>query len=231
MRIAIADDDITFVEFIKSVTVDQGHSCATFSDGQALVTQLQRDTFDLVILDLHMPRLTGQEVLRWIRANMPAPPAVIMLTSQTDKGDIARTLNAGADDYIVKPESAPIIAARIEAVLRRTTSKSSPAQFLTFGHYRFDRLDSSVIYAGEAVRLTAKEFALALVFFENVNRALSRSYLLGRVWHSVAGLPTRTLDVHVSHIRAKLALSAERGFRLHTIVNYGYRLETSSESE
>jgi DNA-binding response OmpR family regulator len=127
MRIAIADDDTTFVEFIKSVTTADGHSCVTFTDGQSLVTQLQRETFDLVILDWHMPRLTGPEVLAWIHQNLEAPPPVIMLTSQYNKTDIARTLSEGADDFIVKPETGPVISARIDAVLRRTTQRSAPS--------------------------------------------------------------------------------------------------------
>jgi DNA-binding response OmpR family regulator len=231
MRIAIADDDTAFVDFLKSVTHADGHSCVTFTDGQSIVTQLQRETFDLVILDWHMPRLTGPEVLAWIRQNLEVPPPVIMLTSQYNKADIARTLSDGADDFIVKPEAAAVISARIDAVLRRTTQRSAPQRHLDFDGYRFDRLESTVTFDGEVQKLTAKEFALALLFFQNTNRPLSRGYLLDTVWNSVAGLPTRTLDVHVSHIRAKLKLSAGRGFRLQTIVSYGYRLEVCVEDE
>ncbi|MDE1914566.1 MAG: response regulator transcription factor [Sphingomonadales bacterium] len=231
MRIAIADDDTAFVDFLKNVTSADGHSCVVFNDGQSLVTQLQRETFDLVILDWHMPRLTGPEVLGWIHQNLEVPPPVIMLTSQYNKSDIARTLSEGADDFIVKPETAAVISARIDAVLRRTSQRNAPQRHIDFGGYRFDRLESTVSFDGEEQKLTAKEFSLALLFFQNTNRPLSRGYLLDMIWNSVAGLPTRTLDVHVSHIRAKLKLAAGRGYRLQTIVSYGYRLEVCAEDE
>lgn len=231
MRIAIADDDVTFVDFIKAITGNDGHSCVVFGDGQSIVTQLQRETFDLVILDWHMPRMTGPEVLGWMQQNLEVPPPVIMLTSQYNKTDIARTLSQGADDFIVKPETAAVISARIDAVLRRSGQRAAPQRHIDFGNYRFDRLESTVHYDGASERLTAKEFSLALLFFQNLNRPLSRGYLLDTVWNSVAGLPTRTLDVHVSHIRAKLKLATGGNFRLQTIVSYGYRLEACAEDE
>ncbi len=225
MRIAVADDDETIAAFLRALLEGHGHHVRAFDNGRTMITQLQRDTFDLVILDWHMPEADGMAVLEWMRGNMGTPPPVIMLTSRADKDDVANALNAGADDYVVKPEAGEVILARVEAVLRRVSPVPPPARYLEVGRYRFDRVDNAVTFDGRKEQLTAKEFALALLFFQNPHRPLSRAYLLDAVWNSVADLPTRTLDVHVSRVRAKLRLSAETGYRLHTIFSYGYRLE------
>jgi len=224
-RIAVAEDDQVMAEFVAQVATDAGHRVVTFSTGDALMRQLTRDTFDLLLLDWNMPGASGLDVLRWARANMESPPAVIMISSRAEKVDVAECLGAGADDYIIKPEAAAVIAARINAVLRRTSPVTPTMRHEHFGAYVFDRLQGSVALQGESVALTAKEFALALMFFQNQNRPIARSYILETIWNSVGDLPTRTLDMHVSRIRAKLALSPENGFRLSTIFGYGYRLE------
>lgn len=225
MRIAVVDDDDTTTEFIQAIMRRQGHQCAAFRDASTLITQLQRDTYDLIILDWTMPKISGMEALAWIRANLAVPPAVVMLTSRSDKDDIAGALIAGADDFIVKPEAAHVIVARVEAVLRRSAPAATPARFLDYGRYRFDRLAETVSFDESKVDLTAKEFALAMLFFQNEQRALSRAYILETLWNSAPDLPTRTLDMHVSRIRSKLQLNPTHGYRLFTIFSYGYRLE------
>ena len=148
-----------------------------------------------------------------------------MLTSRSDKEDIAAALNAGADDFIVKPESAIVIAARVDALLRR--AHVTPRQDeQAFGPYRFDLRNERVSLYGTDVMLTGKEFALALLFFNSLHKPLSRRYIMARIWKSMADLSTRTLDMHVSRIRAKLKLCADNGYRLETVFGYGYRLET-----
>jgi DNA-binding response OmpR family regulator len=225
-RIAIAEDDQVMAEFVAQVATEAGHRVVRFSTGDALMRQLTRDTFDLLLLDWNMPGASGLDVLRWVRANMDAPPAVIMLSSRAEKVDITECLSAGADNYIIKPEAASVIAARINAVLRRTSPTTLAQRHEQFGIYIFDRLEGSVARHGESVALTAKEFALALMFFQNKNRPIARSYILETIWNSVGDLPTRTLDMHVSRIRSKLELSPENGFRISTIFGYGYRLES-----
>jgi DNA-binding response OmpR family regulator len=233
MKIAIADDDDAITDYIRGILEGGGHHCTVFRNGTALVTQLQRDTFDLIVLDWSMPGMTGIEILGWIQQSLAVPPAVIMLTSRSGKDDIANALAAGADDYIVKPEASNVIAARVGAVLRRAmpTAPQSAPRVLEFGGYSFDRMTETVAFNGEEVALTAKEFALALLFFQNMHRALSRAYILQTLWNSVADLPTRTLDMHVSRIRTKLQLKPEHGYRLFTIFSYGYRLESEVGAE
>lgn len=231
MRIAVVDDDDTTVLFMDRLLADAGHHCSGFRNGRDLLTALQRDTFDLLVIDWAMPGISGLDVLKWARDNLPLCPPMIMLTNRSDKDDVAQCLNAGADDYIVKPEAGNVILARIEAVYRRTATQAQTARVETYGPYAFDRLTESATLADEPIALTSKEFALALLFFQNQHRALSRAYILETLWKSVADLPTRTLDMHISRIRSKLQLRPENGYRLQTIFGYGYRLETFEAEE
>jgi len=226
MRIAIVDDDEASIDFVSQVLSERDHVCVPFLRSRDLPLALQRDTYDLLILDWNMPDLSGIEIVAWARAHLPTCPPVIMLTSRSDKEDIAAALNAGADDFIVKPESAVVIAARVEAVLRRTTVQPADDRIETYGPYVFDRLNEAVTLNDEPVVLTSKEFALARLFFANLHKPLSRRYLMETVWKSVADLSTRTLDMHVSRIRAKLNLRSDNGYHLQTVFGYGYRLES-----
>ena len=230
MRIAVIDDEVVVRNHIKELLQSRGYACSAFMSGQEIITALQRDTFDLIIMDWNMPGLTGLDVLAWVGENMPIRPSVIMMTSRANKEDIVRGLDAGADDYIIKPEEDRIIVARVEARLRDWKAADADLRIATFGCYVFDKLDNSVLVDGERVALTGKEFALARVFFENKHRPLSRAFILETVWKTVGDLPTRTLDVHVSRLRQKLKLTPENGYRLHTVFGFGYRLESFDEA-
>jgi DNA-binding response OmpR family regulator len=226
MRIAIVDDDEGTIEFVRQVLEQHGHMIVGFSRSRDIPGALRRETFDLLILDWNMPEMSGMDIVAWARVNLPTCPPVIMLTSRSDKDDVAAALNAGADDFIVKPESANVIAARVEALLRRTSMPPADNRIESYGPYVFDRLEESVTLSGELILLTSKEFALARLFFANLHKPLSRRYLMEAVWKSVAELSTRTLDMHVSRIRAKLQLRSDNGYRLQTVFGYGYRLES-----
>ncbi len=230
MRIAIADDDSMVRQHMQALLHRRGYACSAFGSGEEMVTALQRDTFDLLIVDWNMPGMSGLDVLAWLGENAVVRPSVIMMTNRADKADIVRGLDAGADDYIVKPEEDKIILARVEARLRDWKAADADLRMVSFGSYIFDKLENSVQVSGERVELTAKEFALARAFFENKHRPLSRAYILETIWNSVGDLPTRTLDVHVSRLRNKLKLKPENGFRLHTIFGFGYRLESFDEA-
>lgn len=227
MRIAIADDDEAARAFLIELLTQGGQSCASFRNGRELITALQRDTFDLLVIDWTMPERDGLDVMQWARDNLACCPPIIVLTNRAAKDDIVTCLNLGADDYIVKPELPHVIAARINAVLRRTAPRpQTEVQFERFGDYTFDKLREVVAFDGVEANLTSKEFALARLLFRNMHRALSRSYLLETLWNSTADVHTRTLDMHVSRVRSKLRLRPEHGYRLLPIFSYGYRLET-----
>lgn len=226
MRIAIADDEDTIRDLLDSLLTEAGHRCTLFRDGRELMSALQRDTFDLVIADWMMPGMSGIDLVRRAREVLSTCPPIIMLTSRSDNQDVADALNAGADDYIIKPAAKAVILARVEAVMRRTSHvPETPSRVEIFGPYQFDRMTSSVKLGDEEIALTSREFSLALLFFRSPNRAFSRAYILETLWHSVPDLPTRTLDMHISRIRSKLRLGPENGYRLQTIFGHGYRLE------
>ena len=226
MRIAIVDDDKEARDFALEVLTGAGHACMGFNSGQAIVSQLKRETFDLLLLDWNMPDLTAIDVISWVRRNLSKVLRIIVLTSRNEEKDIVHALDAGADDFISKPASAEIIRARVMANLRRTRPSQAQERFQTWGVYRFDRLEQSVSVNGTPTALTPKEFALSLLLFENLQRPLSRTYLLQRLWNNTIDLSTRTLDMHISKIRTKLCLRPENGFRLQTLSGYGYRLDT-----
>ncbi|MEE9432931.1 MAG: response regulator transcription factor [Sphingorhabdus sp.] len=226
MRVAIADDEIDVTQFLAKIVEEQGHVAVTFSDGSLLTQALVRDTFDLVILDWMMPGKDGLQTLKWMEETLTEAPPVMMVTNRTAKQDIADALNAGADDYITKPEDRGVIAARINALLRRTSSSGAFETKATYGKYELDRIEQTVTMDGKTVSLTAKEFDLADLFFRNRDRTLSRNYIMETIWRTTASLATRTLDMHISRVRSKLELSPKNGFRIFTVFGYGYRLET-----
>lgn len=226
MRIAIADDDGESIVCLEGIVERMGHIHARFSDGDRLTTALLRDTFDLVLLDWNMPGKNGLQVIQWMQQTLDNPPPVIMLTGRTAKRDVTDALNAGADDYITKPEEDSVIAARITAVLRRTSASASMEKITEYGGYRLDRMAQTIRHAGTEITLTAKEFELADLLFRNRDRTLSRAYIMETIWRTSADLATRTLDMHISRVRSKLCLKPENGFRIFTVFGYGYRLET-----
>lgn len=226
MRIAIADDENDVINYLKDIIEELGHTVVAFSDGNVLSQSLVRETYDLVILDWSMPKKDGLETLTWMQTAMQERPPVIMMTNRTAKKDITDALNAGADDYITKPEDRAVIAARINAMLRRNAGSGAFDTKATYGKYVFDRIDQTVSFDDETVMMTAKEFELADLFFRNRDRTLSRNYIMETIWRTTAALATRTLDMHISRVRAKLDLKPENGFRIFTVFGYGYRLET-----
>lgn len=226
MRIGVVDDDAATIGFISQVLANGGHSCVPFRRSRDVISALRDDTFDLLIFDWNMPDLSGLDLITWAHSNVLRCPPIIMLTSRSDKEDIAAALIAGADDFIIKPESAIVIGARVDAVLRRTQAKPSTDQRPQFGLYEFDCQYERVTLRGEDVMLTNKEFALSYLFFSNLQKPLSRRYIMEKVWKSMAGISTRTLDMHVSRIRSKLQLCVDNGYRLETVFGFGYRLET-----
>lgn len=224
MRFAVLDDDKAQTELVAGILAGAGHQADQFNSGRALVARLRTDTFDMLVLDWNMPGMSGIDVLRAVRDGQHAALPVLMITSRSDEADVVEGLGAGADDYIVKPVSAPLLLARVNAALRRA-GLNNPRKSHDFGTHHFNSVTDTVTVAGAPVKLTNKEYCLALTLFENIGRPLSRSYLLETVWGSSPDAETRTLDAHVSRIRTKLNLRPAGGWRLAPVYSYGYRLE------
>jgi len=228
MRIAIADDDPELLEQLHSALDDTEHQCERFRSGDHLITSLKRETYDVVLVDWNMPGETGLNVIEWATQTLEKPPAFILITSRSDKSDVVRGLEAGAVDYVVKPESKEVILARIEAANRRMRPPEAN-RFTRFGDYEIDRLLKVITWKGDPVKLTNKEVELATLFFDNLNRPLSRAYIFGQVWGGVPDVESRTLDLHVSRVRSKLQLRPQHGFAIQTVFGFGYRMDRCNE--
>lgn len=226
MRIAILEDEPALVRELVRVLGSAGHSCIPFDSGQKLMKFLRQETIDLALLDWNMPDISGLAVMTWIKETLEAPPPVVMLTVRSREEDVVAAFQAGADDYVAKPLQPAALLARIDAIGRRAYPEPPKNGIELFGAYRFDTQVGEIAIGGEPVQVTTKEFALALFLFRNLNRSLSRSYIFESIWGQNPDLQTRTLDTHISKVRAKLNLRAGNGFRLVPLYGYGYRLET-----
>lgn len=225
MRIGILEDEPALAAQLAQTLSTSGDTCFIFHSGQKLINLLHHETVDILLLDWNVPDVSGLSVVRWARENMPKPPPILMLTSRTDEQDIVTALNAGADDYVVKPIQPAVLRARIEALSRRAYPDPPAPGIEKFGDYEFDTRFETVRLRGDEVSLTAKEFALALMLFRNIHRTLSRSYIFQALWGLNPDTQTRTLDAHISKVRKKLNLTRASGFRLVPVYAYGYRLE------
>jgi DNA-binding response OmpR family regulator len=224
MRIAVLDDDPAQADFVCQTLSAEGHVCHAFAESRALVKQMRRQSFDLLVLDWNLPDMPGDEVLHWVRQSVSDQLPVLFMTSRSRETDISSMLNTGADDYIVKPVSADLLVARVGSLLRRAY-RFGQASKEVFGEIEFDLKSKQVSVRGTPVALTLKEFELALLLFQHLSRPLSRAHILDVVWKQATDIPSRTMDTHVSMLRAKLGLRPKNGFRLTPIYGYGYRLE------
>jgi len=221
-RILVVEDEADVAQLIKH-TLERGGDARvdTVGSGTAALSAVAAAPPDLVVLDLNLPGLDGREVCRILRARpASATIPIIMLTARTDEGDRILGLDLGADDYMVKPFSPRELAARIRAVLRRRTGTTSSVSMYRGPHLVADFDAVSVAVDGEPLRLTRREFELLRCLVENRNRVLSRDRLLVRVWGYDQSIETRSVDVHVGRLRAKLGPA---GGQIETVVGLGYR--------
>lgn len=226
MHIAVLEDEQSLAIDLANLLKKNGHEVSIFADGQHLVETLQAELYDMFILDWKVPSMNGFEVLKHIRSELGFKTPIIFLTSNDNEADIVNALSSGADDYSVKPLRPQELMARVNALVRRsyglTKKNHSPETVLGYTFYNAER---TVEFAGSKVSLTDKEFMLAHYFFSNLDRPLSRTHIMMRIWgQSEEGL-SRTLDVHVAWIRNKLNIGAQAAqVRLVAIHGYGYRL-------
>jgi DNA-binding response OmpR family regulator len=228
MRIAVLDDDRSQSELVCQVLTSAGHSCHPFSSGKEILGQLRRESYDMLIIHWQVPDISGAEVLRWARERLPPNLPVLFMTSRSGEDDIVAGLSAGADDYMIKPIRRGELVARVQALLRRAYPTQNAIEQIKFGQYVFEVRTGRLTMRGNPVELTQKEFDLALLFFRNIGRPLSRAYILEAVWARDVEVASRTMDTHVSRVRSKLQLRPEQGFRLAPVYSYGYRLEQIS---
>jgi len=170
--------------------------------------------------------VNGDSVLAWVRENIRDHVPVLFATARASEQDIVHALKTGADDYLVKPLRKAEFLARLDALERRTKPQPRAAERLRVGHFEIDFERRTILRDGAPVELTQKDFDLAAFLFRNVGNLVSRGHILESVWGRSPDLNTRTVDTHVSRLRAKLGLVPENGWRLTAVYQHGYRLET-----
>jgi DNA-binding response OmpR family regulator len=222
-RVLVVEDEHDIAALIKHTLERSGDAeVEIVGSGDTALRAAAELPPDLVILDLNLPVLSGTEVCRILRARpATATTPILMLTARTSEADRVAGLDLGADDYVSKPFSLRELAARVRALLRRSRQAGMPAASVYQGnhlHADFDAVAVSV--DGEPVRLTRREFELLRFLVDNKNRVLSRDRLLERVWGYERSIETRSVDVHVGRLRAKLGAA---GAQIETVVGLGYR--------
>lgn len=219
--ILIIEDDQRIRQSLSSRLAERGHDVDAVGTAMAGVESAVSGRFDAVVLDLGLPDLDGAEALRMIRSITEVP--VVVATARDDESEIVRLLDAGADDYVVKPYSAEHLEARIRAVLRR--SGSEPEQrVITIGQIVIDLDAQEARFEGRPLDLTAREFELLAYLAERPGRMVSKRQILAEVWHQPYGGADKTIDVHLSWLRKKLGESAADPKYILTRRGVGVRL-------
>lgn len=228
MRIDLLEDDPDQAEMISHWLTEEGHDVRWYKSGGDLTRALHRDVPDVLLLDWVLPESSGMDVLTWVRQSFLGRIPVVFITAQDSEEHVVAALQAGADDYLVKPARRRELMARVQAVGRRAGA-IQPAEVLTgCDPYTVDVGHRQISLRGKAVELTSKEFDLAAYMFANAGRLVKRGVLLERVWGRSQTITTRTVDAHISRIRKKLEIDEQNGWRLISVYQHGYRLERSA---
>jgi two-component system response regulator RegX3 len=224
-KILIVEDEASFSEALAFLLSKEGFVITTAATGTEALTKFQSDEFDLILLDLMIPEISGIEVCRAIRAQSQVP--IIMLTAKDTEIDKVVGLELGADDYVTKPYSKNELVARIRAVLRRGSGGVSEGDdgVLSVANIRMDVDRHQVTVAGQPISLPLKEFELLEFLMRNAGRVLTRNQLIDRVWGSDYVGDTKTLDVHIKRLRAKVERDPANPTLIQTVRGLGYKIE------
>jgi len=221
-HILVLEDDPQVRSALLRALSERGHAASSAPDGMTGLQAVVRDSPDLVVLDLGLPDVDGYEVLRMLRAISTVP--VIVATARDDEAEIVRALDAGADDYLVKPFGAAQLDARIRAVLRRGTDVDRPAEPLRIAGLMLDAGTRTATLDDQPLELTPREFDLLHYLAERPGQVVSKRELLAEVWRQPYGGGDKTVDVHLSWLRRKLGETAHAPRYLHTVRGVGVRL-------
>ena len=229
-RILLVDDEQSVQELLSYSLRKDGYEVIQAGDGVEALELFGESGFDLVVLDLMMPRMDGLECCRRLRAASPVP--IIMLTAKSDEADKIAGLELGADDYITKPFSVREFRSRVKALLRRSAMSQEPAGSggaIESGDLKIDPLKRAVTVAGEPVELTFVEYELLLAMAASPGRVWSRDQLLGQVWGGSDYRDPRTVDVHIRHLREKIEEEPGSPEYLLTVRGVGYRFRDEGD--
>lgn len=255
MKIAILEDDITQLQMAEQALFggenfwDEPVEYRAFTSGLALLQSLKTEYFDCLILDRRVTDMSGDVILQWVRQygqkQNHAYTSIIMLTSLRSEDEMIAGLNAGADDYVTKPFRPRELVARVQRLIRANktshelgvgkNAKSSTLSLekdsldvvIKINDYEFNQFEQTVTCKGEVIDLTEREFSLALLFFRNLGKPVSREAIFETVWKRTNNPSSRALYTHIYRLRHSLNLTAENGFVLRTVYGFGYRLDVA----
>jgi DNA-binding response OmpR family regulator len=225
MRILIAEDDEALAKFVRQGLESEHYTVDVFADGEQARSAANRSDYDLVILDLNLPKLDGVSILRQLRLQKPSLP-VLVLTQRTRVEDRVLCLDTGADDYLPKPFSFGELSARIRALVRRSHLPSESV--LSIGDLKLDRVERRVERAGRRIDLTAKEFCLLEYLMRNAGRKVTRSMIIEHVWNLTFDTTTNVVDVYINYLRRKVD-DGHPAKLIHTVRGVGYELSVPAE--
>ncbi|MFI6322624.1 response regulator transcription factor [Nonomuraea sp. NPDC050556] len=224
-RLLVVDDEPALREALQSSLEFEGYTVVTANDGQAALDEVARSSYDAVLLDVMMPRLDGLTACRRLRASGNQVP-VLMLTARDAVGDRVSGLDAGADDYLVKPFELDELLARVRALLRRGSLNAAGGDSaLSYGDLRMDPATREVTRGGRALDLTRTEYLLLELLLAHPRQVLTREQILGEVWGFDFEPTSNSLDVYVMYLRRKTEAGGEPRL-IHTVRGVGYTLRT-----
>jgi DNA-binding response OmpR family regulator len=222
-HILVVEDDPRVRSALVRALTERGYATSSASTGMSGLEVAVAERPDLVVVDLGLPDIDGYEVLRMLRAVSQVP--VVVATAREEDAEIVRALDAGADDYLVKPFTSGQLEARIRAVLRRAVSGEGKAEAVTVGGLVVDPIARTATMDGCPIELTAREFDLLRYLIERAGQVVTKRELLAEVWRQPYGGAEKTVDVHLSWLRRKLGETAQAPRYLHTVRGVGVRLD------
>lgn len=217
-KILIIEDEKPIQNILKAFLENEGYQIVLANDGMEGITAFHTAQYDLVLLDIMMPKLNGYTVCEMIRNESDTP--VILLTALDDEESQMKGFDLLADDYITKPFSMPLVLRRIEAVLRRTKNAEASSNILTYREIQLDTENYKVYVSGQEVILTAREFEILRLFMENQGRVFTREQLLDIIWNYDYMGDDKIINTHIKNIRKKLGAEC-----IETIRGVGYRID------
>ncbi|MCC8410133.1 response regulator transcription factor [Mucilaginibacter sp. UR6-1] len=223
-RICLVEDEEKVSSFIKKGLEEHNYTVDVAADGVAGLTMMLQNKYDLFILDMMLPLLSGMELCRQIRQKQQDAP-ILILSALGTIDDKVNGLHAGADDYLVKPFHFKELLARIEALMRRRQpADAAGSHYLNFSDLKLNIWDKTAERAGKQIALTAKEYALLELFIRNANKLLSREYITEKVWGINFDTQTNMVDVYVNYLRNKIQKGFDKKL-IHTVIGMGYILK------
>lgn len=224
MKILLVEDEPGVASFIRKGLEEQQHEVQLAYDGETALQLLEGNSWDMIILDVILPRLSGLDVCRIIREKLHLSTPVLMLTALGSTDNIVKGLETGADDYLVKPFKFKELLARVKALVRRHDGEVAPLRQLVVADVELNLDKKTVARAGKPITLTSREFLLLEYFMRNPNRVISRTEILENVWEINFDLGSNVIDVYISYLRNKI----DKGFSrrlIHTKVGMGYIMQ------